>query len=272
MSETPATSTAQRVARGFTETASDYEEAVRYNHDGIQRLIASLPPGEYPTLLDVGCGTGWSSFAFLARFGSSRIIGVDPSSGMLDVFRSNAEELDGMDVELHEAEVMDMPVRDEVADAVLCTMAMHWFPDKPGAVAEMAARLKPGGVLAVLAGGEGVESEFRDLMADLDPPVPSAWVDLYDTAPTSERQMLEFLDAAGLEPLDVWIERRLRRTPVEAFLERVRVVSSHLNEGLDPAEVEHHGARVRQATIDAAGPDGFEYHFCKLFAMARKPA
>jgi len=272
MSESPATTDAQQVARGFTETASDYEGAVLYNLDGVRRLIASLPDGDYPTLVDVGCGTGWSSLAFLARFNARHIIGLDPSEGMLDVFRGHAEKLDGVEVDLLQAEVMDMPLEDEIADAVICTMAMHWFADKAGAVKEMAARLKPGGLLAVLAGGEGVESEFRDLLAGLDPPVPRHWVDIYDTAPTSERQMLEFLDGAGLESIDVWIERRLRRTPVDDFLERVRVVASHLNAGMDPAEVEGHQARVRDAMLDVAGPEGFEYHFCKLFAIARKPA
>ena len=263
---------AQQVARGFTETATDYEGAVRYNLDGIQRLMASLPDGDYPTLLDVGCGTGWSALSFLARFNSTTIIGVDPSSGMLDVFRGHAQKLEGVDVELIEADVMNMPVDDASADAVICTMAMHWFPDKAGAVKEMAARLKPGGLLAVLAGGQGVEEEFRQILLDVRPPVPAAWPAVYDRAPTSEIEMHGFLNDAGLEPLDVWIERRFRQTPVDDYLERMRVVAGHLNEGMDPDEVEAHQQRVRDAMLEVAGPKGFEYHFCKLFAMARKPA
>jgi SAM-dependent methyltransferase len=263
---------AQEVAAGFTETASDYEGAVKYNLDGIKRLIAGLPDGEFPELLDVGCGTGWSALTFIARYGSRKVIGVDPASGMLDVFRGHAEKFDDVEVELIQADVMDMPVPPESVDAVICTMAMHWFPDKAGAVREMAARLRPGGLLAVLAGGEGVENEYRELMEGIKPPVPAHWPALYDTAPTSERQMLGFLEEAGLDPVDIWIERRFRQTPVDDFLERMRVVASHLSQDIDSEELEAHQARIRDAMLAQAGPRGFEYHFSKLYAVARKPA
>jgi hypothetical protein len=76
---------------------------------------------------------------------------------------------------------------------------------------------------------------------------------------------------AGLEQLDVWIERRFRQTPVDDFLERMRVVASHLSEDMDPGELEGHQRRIREAMLEQSGPNGFEYHFCKLFAIARKP-
>ncbi|MGI9540248.1 MAG: class I SAM-dependent methyltransferase, partial [Miltoncostaeaceae bacterium] len=136
------------------------------------RLVAAIPEGDYDSLLDVGCGTGWSTFEFLARFGPRRVVGLDPAEGMLDVFRGHAERVDGVDIELAAADVMQMPVPANSFDAVICTMALHWFADKAGAVREMADRLRPGGVMAILAGGEGVENEFRDLMLNLDPPVP----------------------------------------------------------------------------------------------------
>jgi len=270
--EESARARAQQVAAGFTESASDYEGAVRYNLDGVRRLVAALPERDYSELLDVGCGTGWSALTFIARFGPRRVIGVDPASGMLDVFREHAQKLDDVEIDLIEADVMNMPVEPESADAVICTMAMHWFADKAGAVREMAARLRPGGLLAVLAGGEGVEAEYRQLLESIDPPVPAHWPALYDTAPTSERQMHGFLDSAGLKAIDVWIERRFRQTPVDDFLERMRVVASHLSEGMDTDELEGHQRRIREAMLAQAGPNGFEYHFSKLFAIAAKPA
>ena len=262
---------AREVAEGFTDTASDYERAVRRNLEGVRRLVTVLPDGDYRDLLDVGCGTGWSALTFIARFAPERVIGVDPARGMLDVFRGHAEKLDGVEISLLEEEVMEMSVPSGSVDAVICTMALHWFADKAGAVREMADRLRPGGVLAILAGGQGTESEYRELMEGIRPPVPARWTTLYDTAPTSERRMHDFLDAAGLEALDVWMERRLRRTPVDEFLERMRVVASHLSADMDPGELSEHQNRIREAMLRQAGADGFEYHYCKLFAMARKP-
>ena len=85
-------------------------------------------------------------------------------------------------------------------------------------------------------------------------------------------EMEAYLEAAGLEALDVWMERRIRCTPVEAFLERMRVVAGHLHDDLPPAELADMQRRVAEATRAAAGPRGFEYTFTKLFAVARRPA
>jgi hypothetical protein len=80
-----------------------------------------------------------------------------------------------------------------------------------------------------------------------------------------------YLRSAGLEPIDVWMETRVRRTSVFAYLERMRVVAGHLNAGMDPDVLEDLQQRIFAATEEASGPDGFEYTFSKLFALARKP-
>ena len=41
-------------AEGFTKGAESYDQAVRHNISGSDRLVMSLPEGEYRTVLDVG--------------------------------------------------------------------------------------------------------------------------------------------------------------------------------------------------------------------------
>ena len=60
-----------------------YDGAVRFNIEGAQRLVMSIPPGTYDNVLDVGCGTGFSTQAVIDRFHPSRVTGVDPSEGIL---------------------------------------------------------------------------------------------------------------------------------------------------------------------------------------------
>ena len=85
--------------------------------------------------------------------------------------------------------------------------------------------------------------------------------------------MEEYLTGAGLDIVDIWMERRLRRATPEAYLERMRVVASHITAGtLDEAGVADLLERIRLRMHEVSGPRGFEYTFAKLFAVARKPA
>jgi malonyl-CoA O-methyltransferase len=259
------------VGRSFDRSAAEYDELLARNRMGAQRLVAAMPAGDYARVLDVGCGTGFATEAMVARFGSRSVTGVDPSEGMLERFREKLAGL-GARVELIRSGVHEMPVPDAAYDAVVSGMAFHWFPDKQAAVAAMAGRLRPGGVLAVLASGRGTDEEFRRLLEALDPPVPSAWTEVFDRIHRSGDQLAGYLEGAGLEVLDAWEEHRVRRATPEAFLARIGAVASHLSDDLDPAEAEAHGARVAAAVAEAAGPEGFAYTFVKLYGVARRPA
>ena len=270
MSSAPDATTA--VAENFTSTAKDYDAVVRHNIDGAVRLVASIPAGAYRRVLDVGCGTGWASLAMVERFACEHVTGVDPAEGMLQVFQQKLAELSAAEVELRAADVMEMGVPRESYDAVISSMAMHWFPDKPGATVEMARALRPGGVLAILCSGRGGEHEFRDILRSLDPPAPAAWDAAFDTVQRDVDEMEEYIRGAGLEPVDIWMETRVRHAAPADYLERMRVVASHITAGsLDEAGIEDLLARIEAAMHAVSGPRGFRYTFTKLFAIARKP-
>ena len=62
------------VAANFDRTAVDYDEVVRHNIHGANRLVSSIPDGDYHDLLDVGCGTGHASLAMVERFGIEPLV------------------------------------------------------------------------------------------------------------------------------------------------------------------------------------------------------
>ena len=100
----------ETIAGGFTETASDYEGAVRYNLEGAQRMVLSIPPGRYDDVLDVGCGSGWAAQAVIDRFHPARVTGVDPSEGMLEQFQAKVGSIEGVEVSLVQAGVEDISI------------------------------------------------------------------------------------------------------------------------------------------------------------------
>lgn len=262
------TSHKQDAPSGFSKAADTYDAAVRHNIAGSQRLVMSLPDGEYRRVVDVGCGTGFTSAALLERFDVQEIVGVDPAEGMLDVFASKLEEFPGVQVELRAQDVMEMDVAEGSADAVISAMALHWFPDKPGAIARMARALRPGGVLAILTAGRGGEIAWQELLEEVG--APEAWTGWFATNQRDVDEMEADIRAAGLEPLDVWMERRRRTTPADAFMARTRAVAAHLL-GNPPGGYSELDQRINAALHERAGSDGFVYDYCKLFAVARRP-
>ena len=262
------TTTTGDAPEGFSKGAESYDAAVRHNIAGSERLVMSLPEGDYPRVLDVGCGTGFSAAAMVRRFDVRTIVGVDPAEGMLDVFAAKLGEFPGVEVELRAEAVADMTVADEDFDAVISAMALHWFPDKPGAVVRMARALRPGGVVGILTAGRGGEDAWRELLERIG--APAAWTGWFAENQRDVDEIAADLVAAGLEPLDVWMERRRRHTDPDAFMARTRSVAGHLL-GNPPGGFSELDQRIEAALHAAAGPDGFVYDYCKLFAVARKP-
>ena len=263
------TTTTGDAPEGFSKAAESYDAAVRHNIAGSERLVMSLPEGDYVRVLDVGCGTGFSSSAMIRRFDVSTLIGVDPAEGMLEVFTTKLGEFPDVQVELRAEDVMAMSVADDDFDAVICAMALHWFPDKPGAVARMARALRPGGVMGILTAGRGGEDAWRELLERIG--APSAWTGWFAENQRDVDEIATDLRAAGLEPIDVWMERRRRATPPDAFMARTRSVAAHLL-GNPPGGFSDLDQRIEAALHATSGPEGFVYDYCKLFAVARKPA
>ncbi len=258
------------IAGGFSETASDYDGAVRHNIEGAQRLVLSIPFGVYDDVLDVGCGTGWATQAMIDRFHPARVTGIDPSEGMLDQFREKLGDLKDVEITLHQAGVEDMPVPAESFDLVICSMAYHWFQQRWVAAEKMAKAMKPGGVIAILCSGKGGEQDYRDVIADVEP-INYQWLGAFDGNLRDIPEMEGYLTAAGLEPIDIWMERRVRHVPVEDYMERMRVVAGHIIGDPSTPEVASWLATVEERMRERSGPRGWRYEFMKLFALARKP-
>jgi SAM-dependent methyltransferase len=105
--------------------------------------VAGIRPGQ--AVLDVACGTGIVARTVADRLGGDgRIVGVDINEAMLSVARRVRPEL-----EWRQGDAAALPFPDAEFDAVLCQMALMFFPDTAGALREMSRVARREGVVAL---------------------------------------------------------------------------------------------------------------------------
>jgi len=107
-------------------------------------LRAGLAPGM--SMLDVGCGTGLSAAAAMGIVGpNGRIIGVEPSRGMLDEAMRRQRLHSGI-----RGLAERLPVDDGTFDFVCMSFALRHVADLRAAFEEFKRVLKPGGRLLIV--------------------------------------------------------------------------------------------------------------------------
>ncbi len=133
----------------FDDTAADYdriEKVLAFGSGPWYRRMALQRAGlaEGAQMLDVGIGTGLVAREALTLIGpQGRIVGVDPSAGMMD-----EAHLPGVELVVGRAEALPRP--DASCDFLSMGYALRHIDDVAAAFAEFHRVLKPGGRLMVL--------------------------------------------------------------------------------------------------------------------------
>lgn len=109
----------------------------------------AVAPGE--GVLDVATGPGTVARLAAGRVGADgHVTGVDISDAMLTVARRKPPVPDGAPVTWVESSACPLVgIEDDSFDVVTCQQGLQFFPDRPGALAEMARALVPGGRIGV---------------------------------------------------------------------------------------------------------------------------
>lgn len=114
--------------------------------------VFSLLPQPPARVLDLGCGTGWTS-AMLARRGFD-VVGVDISPDMIEAAAATFSADDSSSLEFRQGDY-ELLGEDGTFDAVLFFDALHHAEDERAALACAHQALRPGGVCVVSEPGAG---------------------------------------------------------------------------------------------------------------------
>ncbi|MDQ0617386.1 class I SAM-dependent methyltransferase [Arthrobacter globiformis] len=194
---------------------------------------AGISPGQ--SVLDVGCGTG-----IVARHAANRlagtgvVVGVDLNDAMLAVARRIRPDIDWRK---GDAGALPFPARE--FDAVLCQMALMFFPDRVGALREMARVARDGGTVAAVVPGRLADQPaygpFMDVAARHAGDQALALLNTYwSCGDIGELQWL--FHAAGLDVVSASSHMgTARHASVEAFV-RTEVEGSPLIDRITPRQ------------------------------------
>jgi len=223
------------------------------------RVLERLPLAGNERVLDAGCGSGRVTESLMGRLPRGRVLALDGSPAMIEAARDRLARF-GDRVEYLVADLgRSIPI-DEPVDAILSTATFHWVPDHDSLFANLAAVLRPGGLLVAQCGGVGNIAAIRRVLATIG----DGWLGPahFETPlATAER-----LDAAGFVDIECWLTDEPTRfepgEPFETYLRTV-VLGAHL-ERLPEAE---RGPFVR-AVADGLGEAMIDY--VRLDIVARR--
>lgn len=144
------------IVERYDRDAEDYERywapvldrAARGLLDRVDGHVTALSGGA--RIVDVGSGSGVLALDALARWPGARVMGIDPSAGMLQMARQRAQRagLDDDRVAWLQAPAEALPVPDGAVDLVVSSFALQLVPDRSTALREAYRVLRPGGRLA----------------------------------------------------------------------------------------------------------------------------
>jgi SAM-dependent methyltransferase len=109
----------------------------------LNALLGVMPAGgeNRPRLLDVGCGSGWSTYAFAAAGYDSTGIDLNPAT-----FEPPPHE----HCHLGQGSATEIPHPAEQFDLVVCYQCLEHVPDPKRALDEMSRVCRPGGIVAIV--------------------------------------------------------------------------------------------------------------------------
>jgi len=189
------------VAEAFGYTAEELASIPAEANIGLScgnpTATANLRLGE--VIVDLGCGGGLDVFLAAVKTGpAGRAIGIDMTTEMIELARSNAAKAKCKNVQFHLATIDKLPLETASVDCVISNCVINLAPDKAAVFREIARVLKPGGRLAVsdIALKKALPGELgNDLMAYVGCIAGAVLIDEY-------RRLLREAGFAAVEVID----------------------------------------------------------------------
>lgn len=216
----------ENIVTMFNQIAKTYDLANRILSMGIDKIwrkkacnmaFSLYEKKHIETIVDVACGTGdlmidWKNIASDNNIVVDKIIGIDPSVGMMEVGKTKIK--DGIFIE---AGAENLPLDDNSADIISISYGIRNVVKRKEGLEEFARVLKPNGILVILEFTKNDKNDFASKITHFYMhkimPVIGEFIsksrDAYVYLPESidsfitTKEMIGELKSVGLEPIFV---------------------------------------------------------------------
>jgi len=210
MSDQPTSSEDERKAilrETFDAVAGGYDsQPLRFFPASAAQMATLLDLQGHERLLDVACGTGNGALAVAPLVPQGRVTAVDFSSGMLGQARQRAATAGMANIDFVAGDMSRLDFAGTSFDAALCAFGIFFAADMTAQLQQIAAAVRPGGVVMTSTFAQGYFQPLRDLLfaraADYGvAKSPQTWLQV-----ASEAGCRELFNQAGFN--EVRVEQR----------------------------------------------------------------
>ncbi len=135
-----------RIFYRYFSKVYDYINPIFYSDEMRKRVVDMAEVKEGDIVLEVGCGTGFTTYEIVKRVGERNVVAVDIT---LEQMRKAIERFPSAKFVLGDAE--NLPFKDNSFDAAISAGSIEYWPHPAIGIQEMARVTKPGGRVVVLA-------------------------------------------------------------------------------------------------------------------------
>jgi SAM-dependent methyltransferase len=115
---------------------------------------SQTPQKQDVRILDAGCGTGVGTEYLVHLNPAAQVVGIDLSSGALEVARERCRRSGANRVEFHHKSLYDAQELPGEFDLINCVGVLHHLPDPIRGIQSLAAKLAPGGLMHIFVYAE----------------------------------------------------------------------------------------------------------------------
>jgi SAM-dependent methyltransferase len=233
-----------------------------------ERLLDAAGIGRGDRVLDIGCGSGSIACAAARAAAEGSVLGVDLSTGLLDLARRRAEAAGVTNVEFVRTDAQAHPFEPGSFDIAVSRTGAMFFGDPVAAFRNIAGALRSGGKLALLTWQPVSDNEWlvqiRNALAlGRELPEPTAYSGPGPFSLSAPDRVHDVLTDAGFSDVNIsrhsepmWFGRDVDEA--FAFLSTLGVVKGMLT-GVDEAGLAEALAMLRRSLDAHLTADGVVY-------------